>query len=163
MPPQLRQQAERFILARGSKKYIFMVVGLDTDGSRKILEALSVTSHRGYSPFIGQLPLVLNHATHTALGLMAPRYGLWSVQQLPARFRGMVTPPKLWAEYQPQTSYSTAKKALAAAITREKRTPPNEQRIFRLRHHGTASGNVAVRSYHFTPYGEDYLQYIPCF
>lgn len=152
LPPQMETQVQRFLLARPRRKYIFMVTGIHTNGARQILEAASFNSAEDFRPYTQWLPITFNYHTGTARGPLAPRYGLWSVQSLPAEYRGLFYPPKEWVYICQATTYNDARRILLNATTKNKRLPPREQRAYRLHLHGaTSGGEKADPSYHI-PY-----------
>jgi hypothetical protein len=158
MPPQLLAQARQFFFASPNRKYIFMLVGLHTNGARQVLEAMSFADSTGYRIYAESLPLTINHHTHTAVGVLAPRFGLWQIQVLPAECRGKFGPGQ-WKNLSELSDYLTAKDNLIRLISDEKKKHVLYQRIFRLKLRGPVSGHDADLSYHIPP---DYLgEYFP--
>lgn len=168
MPPALERAARTFIAARPKKKWMLLIVGLDTDGTNKILEAVSFDKSTDYRDITNKLPLVINHGMHTATGKMACQFGIWSLEYAEARYRGLYAPPhSVWLPHANYTKvpYRTAKMALIRFVKKNASLPAFERKIFRLKLHGHTARLDDVKSYRVSNFitDEDYFRQNICF
>lgn len=150
MPLELRQDSKRFILAQPDRKYVFLVIATGGIGNRnrEVLEAVSFNQSSQYHIYSNHLSLILNFHTHAAMGKLAPRFGIWSVEVAPSHCRGMMRVRSEWVVRGTGT-HPAMKYLLNNLILINKKNHVNYQKIFRLVLKGTMFGTNPNSSYHF--------------
>jgi hypothetical protein len=100
LPESLKKSVRKHFFVRPSHRYVFMVIGIDTSGDRKIINACSYPDRKSYMFVIrdGKLPMIVEHPKNRVYGKLAPRHGLFKIQELPRHLSWTYSPHESWWE-----------------------------------------------------------------
>lgn len=174
MPRDLKKAVEsRFHLLNNFHHYIFLVIGVTRDGKKHITEATTFENPQQYKHLLQSIPMVVEHHTHKVYGKLAARHGIWQVQRMNWRHRGLLNPPRKEWDIVCTGSYHQCKVTLHYLTRRNKKNIATFHYLFRLNLVGTLrkeglgnyrvqmgdTGDYFLRNVPF--YGKNYLSSQP--